>query len=113
MADSSFILDSTPVPPEVGPSTLGSNAGRCPRRRPSPAKCDTRALASWEAAKAEFDDRVMTIRAVSLKSGETIPAGTHCFVIEAIESPATYEVEFDLETRQILATVTPDDVGMA
>jgi hypothetical protein len=81
--------------------------------RPSPANWDTRALASWEAVKAEFDDRVITVRAVSLESGETIPVGTHGFVIEAIESHETYEVEFDLETGQILATVTPDDVGLA
>ena len=78
-----------------------------------PAKWDTRALASWVAVKAEFDDRVTTVRAVSLENGETIPVGTHGFVIEAIESPETYEVEFDLETGQILATVTPDDVGLA
>jgi hypothetical protein len=61
--------------------------------------------------KAEFDDRIITVRAVSLESGETIPVDTHGFVIKAVESPD--EVEFDFETGQILATVTPDDVGLA
>jgi hypothetical protein len=78
-----------------------------------PPKWDTRVLASWEAVKAHFDDRVITVRAVSLESGQTIPVGTHGFVIEAIESPESYEVEFDLETGQILATVRPNDVGLA
>jgi hypothetical protein len=63
--------------------------------------------------KAAFDDRVITVRAVTLESGETIPVGTHGFVIGAVESPETYEVEFDLETGQILTTVTPDDFGLA
>ena len=57
--------------------------------------------------KARFDDRVTTVRAVALESGETIPIGTHGFVIEAIESPERYEVEFDLESGQDLATVVP------
>jgi hypothetical protein len=63
--------------------------------------------------KARFDDRVITVRAVALESGETIPVGTHGFVIEAFESPERYEVEFDLETGQVLATVVPEDVGLA
>ncbi len=63
--------------------------------------------------KARFDDRVITVRDVALESRETIPAGTHGFVIEAIESPERYEVEFDLEAGQALATVVPEDVGLA
>ena len=64
--------------------------------------------------KAAFDDRIITVRAVSLESRETIPAGTHGFVIEAFQSPESYEVEFDLETGEmILATVMSDDVGLA
>jgi hypothetical protein len=63
--------------------------------------------------KARFDDRVITVRDVALESGETIPTGTHGFVIEAIESPERYEVEFDVESGQVLATVAPEDVGLA
>ena len=63
--------------------------------------------------KARFDDRVISVRDIALESGETIPAGTHGFVIEAIESPERYEVEFDLETEQVLETVVPEDVGLA
>jgi hypothetical protein len=57
--------------------------------------------------KARFDDRVITVRDVPLEGGESIPTGTHGFVIEAIESPERYEVEFDLETGPVLATVSP------
>jgi hypothetical protein len=63
--------------------------------------------------KARFDDRVITVRTVALESGEIIPVGTHGFVIEATQSPERYEVEFDLETGQVLATVAPDDIGVA
>jgi hypothetical protein len=63
--------------------------------------------------KARFDDRVITVRDVALGSGQIIPIGTHGFVIEAFQSPERYEVEFDLETGQILATVGPEDVGVA
>ncbi len=63
--------------------------------------------------KAKFNDRVITVREVSLATGKTIPVGTHGFVIEAIDAPERYEVEFDLDNDQVLTTVSPDDVGLA
>jgi hypothetical protein len=63
--------------------------------------------------KARFDDRVITTRAVPISDGRILPSGTHGFVIEAIESPETYEVEFDLADGQVLATVRPEDFGVA
>jgi hypothetical protein len=52
--------------------------------------------------KAQFDDRVITIREVTLSDGKTIPAGTHGFVIEAFEVPCeSYEVEFYVEDDSI------------
>jgi len=63
--------------------------------------------------KARFDDRVITTRAVPLPDGRVLPAGAHGFVIEAIETPEAYEVEFDLADGQILATVHPEDFGVA
>ena len=63
--------------------------------------------------KARFDDRVITIREVPLPDGGILPSGTHGFVTEAIESPETYEVEFDLADGQVLATVRPEDFGVA
>ena len=63
--------------------------------------------------KARFDDRVITTREVPLPDGRILPSGAHGFVIEAIESPETYEVEFDLADGQVLATVRPEDFGVA
>ena len=63
--------------------------------------------------KARFDDRVITIREVPLADGGILPPGTHGFVVEGHESPETYEVEFDLADRQVLATVRPEDFGVA
>ena len=63
--------------------------------------------------KAQFDDRVITLREVPLPNGGQIPVGTHGFVVEAIESPEKYEVEIDLDDDQVLVTVSPDDFGVA
>jgi len=63
--------------------------------------------------KARFDDRVISTREVRLHDGQVMPAGTHGFVIEAAESPEAYEVEFDFGDNQVLATVQPEDVGVA
>jgi hypothetical protein len=63
--------------------------------------------------KTRFDDRVITVRDIVLERGGTIPTGTHGLVIEALESPDRYEVEFDLESGQVLATVVPEDIGPA
>jgi hypothetical protein len=63
--------------------------------------------------KAQFDDRVITIREVPLPDGGIVPPGTHGFVIEGHQSPETYEVEFDLADGQVLATVRPEDFGVA
>jgi hypothetical protein len=66
-----------------------------------------------EVMKARFDDRVITTRAVQLSDGRVLPVGAHGFVIEAFESPEVYEVEFDLAEGQVLATVQPEDFGVA
>jgi hypothetical protein len=63
--------------------------------------------------KAQFDDRVITLREVSLPDGRKIPVGTHGFVIEAVEATDRYEVEFDLDADQVLATVSAQDFGLA
>jgi len=63
--------------------------------------------------KAKFDDRIILVREILLANGEKVPVGTHGFVIEAVEAPETYEVEFDVDTTQVLATVSPDDFGLA
>jgi hypothetical protein len=63
--------------------------------------------------KAQFDDRVITIREVPLPDGGILSPGTHGFIIEGHESPETYEVEFDLTDGPVLATVLPEDFGVA
>jgi hypothetical protein len=62
---------------------------------------------------ARFDDRVITIRDVQLPDGGVVPAGTHGFVIEAMDSPEAYEVEFDRDNDQVLVVVHPEDFGVA
>lgn len=63
--------------------------------------------------KAKFDDHVITVQPVRLSDGSVLPEGTHGFVIEASDSPEAYEVEFDFGDDQILATVQPEDFGVA
>ena len=63
--------------------------------------------------KARFDDHVITVKPVTLSDGSMLPEATHGFVIEAFASPEAYEVEFDLGDDQILATVRPEDFGVA
>ena len=63
--------------------------------------------------KARVNDRAITVREVSLPTGVMIPVGTHGFVIEAVQAPERYEVQFDLDADQALATVSPDDFGLA
>jgi hypothetical protein len=58
-------------------------------------------------ARAQFNDRVITVRKLSLADGAMIPVGTRGFVIEAIDGPERCEVECDLDTDQVLATVSP------
>ena len=55
-------------------------------------------LATWQSdrVKARFDNHVITVTEVALPDGHVLPVGTHGFVIEAFESPKTYEIEFDL-----------------
>ena len=42
-----------------------------------------------------------------------LPEGTHGFVLAAFETPEAYDVEFDLGGNLVLATVQPDDFGVA
>ena len=63
--------------------------------------------------KARFDDHVITTRAVALSDGSQLPEGTHGFVVEAFDSPETYEVEFDLGDDVVLTRVEPEDFGLA
>jgi hypothetical protein len=66
----------------------------------------------WEV-KAQFDDRVILVREVGLPNGGKIPVGTHGFVIEAIGRPEQYEVEFDLDDRPVLVSVSPEEFRSA
>ena len=72
-------------------------------------------LATWQSdrVKARFDNHVITLTEVALPDGHVLPVGTHGFVIEAFESPKTYEIEFDLDGELILATVQVDDFQVA
>jgi len=63
--------------------------------------------------KARFDDHLITVRAVALPEGRMLPEGTHGFVLAAFETPEAYDVEFDLGGNLVLATVQPDDFGVA
>jgi hypothetical protein len=58
--------------------------------------------------KEKLDDRVITIRDVQLQDGEVVAAGTHAFVIEAMDSTEAYIVESDREDDQVLVVVYPE-----
>jgi hypothetical protein len=72
-------------------------------------------LSTWQSdcVKARFDDHVITVTEITLPDGHVLPEGTHGFVIEAFQSPETYEIEFDHEGELILATVQGDAFGVA